>query len=163
MVEQLSKETLAKEQKEDPILSKVREWVQKQEKPSKEELKGHDQDLKVYSQIFETLELKDDILYSTVRSNVCSGEKTRRIAIPYRLRDTTFYWAHKHVCAGHFGHAATTLRAQTRFYYPGMHNDIKGRVNSCQTCLAKQTKTDIKKEHTNLGNLVTLGNAFQLI
>ena len=99
----------------------------------------------MYSQIFETLELKDDILYSTVRSNVCSGEKTRRIAIPYRLRDTTFYWAHKHVCAGHFGHAATTLRAQTRFYYPGMHNDIKGRVNSCQTCLAKQTKADIKK------------------
>ena len=42
VVEQLSKDIMVKEQKEDMILRIVREWVQRQEKPTKEELKVKD-------------------------------------------------------------------------------------------------------------------------
>ena len=40
------------------VLSIVREWVQRQEKPTKEELKGQEEDIKVYAQMYETLGLE---------------------------------------------------------------------------------------------------------
>ena len=57
--------------------------------------------------------------------------------IPERYKDAVFYWSHQHPSAGHFGIQASILRAQYKFYYPGMVEDIKRKSKMCAPCLAK--------------------------
>ena len=131
-------------QKEDPIVSEVRTWVQQKIKPDKEELKGKEEELKHYHQIADALEIKNDILYYPYKLNHV-GEKTAyRMVMPKAIQDAAFYWSHQDKTAGHFGQTATVLRAQSRFYYPGMSNDLKRKVENCGDCLAKRNKVKLR-------------------
>ena len=141
---QLSKENLSREQKEDEIVREVRRWVSKGQIPTKESLKGKPEELKVYAQIREALEIKDDLLYYPIELNQVAGQKMYRIVIPEKCRDSVFHWCHQHQTAGHFGGQSTVLRAKTRFYYPGMTTDLIVRAKSCPSCLAKINKTKIR-------------------
>ena len=141
----LTKETLITEQKNDPVLSQVREWIEKDKKPTKKELDGEDEDLKSYLQILEALNIEDDLLIYRTKLNQITGEEARRIVVPRSYIRTVFYWSHEHETAGHFGINATSLRAQRRFYYPGMMSDMKRMVMQCKACLAKITKANLKR------------------
>ena len=143
VVQGTTREALKREQKVDPILSQVRKWVSRKEKPSKEELKGKSEDLRVYVQNFESLILSDEVLYVKHKPNN-EGEDRLRIAVPHNSREIAFYWAHCHPTAGHFGETATVLRAQKYFYYPGLVQDLRLKTKQCSTCLAKVTSTNRK-------------------
>ena len=141
----LTTEALATAQKEDPVLSKVREWIEKDQKPTKKELAGQDEDLKSYLQILEALNIEDDILIYRTNLNQIAGAEATRVVVPRNYARTVFYWSHEHETAGHFGVNGTSLRAQRRFYYPGMMSDMKRMVAQCKACLAKITKANLKK------------------
>ena len=55
--------------KEDPVVAEVRTWVQQKKKPSKEDLKGKDDELQHFAQIADALLIKDDILYYPYKLN----------------------------------------------------------------------------------------------
>ena len=131
-------------QKEDPIVAEVRTWVQEKRKPDKEELKGKEEELKAFAQVADALEIHQDILYYPYRLNHLGGEKSYRMVMPEAIRNSVFYWAHQSISAGHFGQTATVLRAQNRFYYPGMSQDLKRRVANCGDCLAKKAKVKLR-------------------
>ena len=131
-------------QKEDPIVAEVRSWIQQKKKPEKEELKGEDEELKHYSQVADALEIKDDILYYPYKLNHLGGQKSYRMVMPKEIRDAVFYWSHQSTTAGHFGQTATVLRAQSKFYYPGMSQDLKRRVANCGDCLVKKSKVKLR-------------------
>ena len=61
--DKLMKDNLVREQKDDEILKQVRTWIKKNKLPSKQEVKDHSEELKVYYQNFETLKLEKDVLY----------------------------------------------------------------------------------------------------
>ena len=100
-------------QKEDPVVAEVRTWVQQKKKPSKEDLKGKDDELQHFAQIADALLIKDDILYYPYKLNHLGGVRSYRMIMPKDIRNAVFYWSHQSITAGHFGQAATTLRAQT--------------------------------------------------
>ena len=131
-------------QKEDPVVAEVRSWVQEKRKPDKDELKGKEEELKHYAQVVDALELKDDILYYPFKLNHMGGQKSYRMVMPREVRDAVFYWSHQSPLAGHFGQTATVLRAQSRFYYPGMSQDLKRRVDNCGDCLVKRGKVKLR-------------------
>ena len=131
-------------QKEDPIVAEVRTWIQEDKIPDKEELKGKEDDLKHYAQIAGALEIKNDILYYPYRLNHLGGEKSYRMVMPKEIQDSAFYWSHQDTTAGHFGQTATVLRAQSRFYYPGMSQDLKRRVANCGDCIVKRGKVKVR-------------------
>ena len=131
-------------QKEDPIVAEVRTWVQEKKQPDKEDLKGKEEELKAFAQIADALEIKDDILYYPYKLNHLGGEKSYRMVMPQSIRKSVFFWAHQSITAGHFGQTATVMRAQLRFWYPGMAQDLKRKVASCGDCLAKRTKIKIR-------------------
>ena len=141
----LSRENLILKQKEDPILNEVRKWVQSATKPTKDELRGAPEDLRAYAQRFELLTLDNDILYVTQPAPYSGAQMIHRMCLPEGLRESAFYWAHIHPSAGHFGIQSTTMRANSKFFYPGLTTDLKSKVGLCSTCLAKRTKHDPKQ------------------
>ena len=134
-VKDLDREALLNAQREDSDLCKVRTWLQGG-KPTKEEMKDFSETLKIYAQQ-EITEEPDGMLIRSVRSNVAPGNQRKTILIPERYKDAVFYWSHQHPSAGHFGIQASILRAQYKFYYPGMVEDIKRKSKMCAPCLAK--------------------------
>ena len=130
-------------QKTDPVVAEVRQWIEEGRKPEKEALREKEEELRHYAQEFEALEIENDVLYHTIRLNAIE-RNVKRIVVPSDLRDACFYWSHRHLTAGHFGHKATLLRAKEKFYYPGMNTDLKLRVAECGDCLAKRNRLKLK-------------------
>ena len=141
---EVSPEYVIRAQKEDPVVAEVRTWVQEKRKPDKDELKGKEEELKHYAQVLDALEIKNDILYYPYQLNHMGGQKSYRMVMPNEVRDAVFYWSHQSHLAGHFGQTATVLRAQSRFYYPGMSQDLKRRVAACGDCLVKKGKVKLR-------------------
>ena len=139
----LSRESIAAAQKADPVLKKVRSWVESGRKPDKKEIKGEEEDVRIYHQLFESLEIQQDILYYKTTLN-STQQEVRRLVLPSDYSNTVFKWAHSHITAGHFGINATVQRAKARFFYPGMGADLKRLVGACKPCLAKIQKVNLK-------------------
>ena len=131
----LDREILITAQKEDPDLMEVRKWVNGA-KPTPEEMKDFGEDLKTYAQQ-EIKEEPDGLLVRHVTSNKPSGFLGDTILVPQVFRDSVFFWSHKHVSAGHFGMQPTILRAQAKWWYPGMVSELRRKVKTCSACLAK--------------------------
>ena len=142
---ELSREELIKAQKEDPVLQEVRKWVENQTKPDKKELKGKDEDLKIYRQVYEALEIEEDLLYYKMELNTIGGQEVKRMVVPSSYAQIVFKWAHEHVTAGHFGANATVHRSKRRFFFPGMPTTLRRMVGACKPCLAKIQKVNLKK------------------
>ena len=142
--DQLTKQNLIKEQGEDPVLKQVKRWLKKGKLPIKNEIKGGEESLKIYYQRFESLSLKDNIIYKINKNNEDGTEHKYQICVPGTLQRAVYGWSHSHVTSGHFGMKATLLRCQQRFYYPGMKTDLETRVRACSDCLAKIQRVKIR-------------------
>ena len=142
--DQLTKQNLVKEQEEDPVLKQVRKWLKQGKLPMKNELKGGEENLKIYYQRFESLILKDNIVYRAHKVNETDTEQRYQICVPDTLQKAVYGWSHSHITSGHFGTKATLLRCQQRFYYPGMKADLENRVRACPDCLAKIQRVKIR-------------------
>ena len=81
ITEGLSREQLKASQKADAVLKEVRKWVRKGERPDKKTLALHDEDLKVYHQLFDTLTLEDGILYYRVKLNSLGNKEAWRVCV----------------------------------------------------------------------------------
>ena len=63
------------EQKADKVVGEVRSWVEQGNKPNYKDIRGKEEYLKTYAQIFEALEIKDDTLYYPILLNNANQEK----------------------------------------------------------------------------------------
>ena len=139
-------------QKEDEVLGQVRRWVERGRRPEKSSLRRGDDDLRIYHQLFDSLQIQDGLLYYKVRLNTQADEEVSRLVLPREKAGIAFEWAHKHPTAGHFGITATQRRAVSRFYYPGMSSDLKRQVRACNVCVARvlhfDTFRNINAAHT---------------
>jgi len=141
-VEEWLKKGVLERQKQDPILRCVIEWVEKEEKPSKEELRDLANEYKVYVGVFEMLKI------SAAKGLIYIDPKTQieRICMPVELFQKIFKWAHEHVSAGHFGISATQKRLRSRFFIPNLDVRVVTAVTNCVNCIQKRNYID-KNQH----------------
>ena len=79
--QEVHQETIAEKQKSDPLLSKIRQWVKNEHKPTAQEYKLLTPDEKFYVDCFEYLQLNSDDLL--IRLPIpYTNEKDSRIALP---------------------------------------------------------------------------------
>ena len=133
--EDLDRETLIAAQKEDPELMQVRRWLT-EGKPSHEDMKGMSENLKAYAQV-PVKEEADGMLVRHVTPNKAPDYARNVILVPEKFKDAVFYWSHQHASAGHFSDQPTVMRAKMKWFYPGMTSDLKRKIRSCSSCLAK--------------------------
>mgnify|MGYP003312821645 CR=1 FL=1 len=137
----LDGEVVKESQREDRVLKQVRDWLTTGHQPTKEELRGQDEETQAYAQILGALHDDEGTLVYRYRSTKGDlQQEMRRILIPERLRQTVFYHVHRHLSAGHFGQEATVCRAVPRFFWPGMSSYLKAQVRSCADCITKIKK-----------------------
>ena len=137
----LDSELVKESQREDHVLKQVRDWLTTGHQPTKEKLRGQDEETQAYAQILGALQDDEGTLVYRYQSTKGSlQQEMRRILIPEWLRQTVFYDVHRHVSSGHFGQEATVCRAVPRFFWPGMSNYLKAQVRSCADCITKIKK-----------------------
>ena len=133
-------------QREDEVLCRVRRWVARNRGPTRKELEGGTEELRVYAQQFEVLKIIQDMLYRVVRIH---GREFQQICIPLKLVEKVFYWAHEHPTAGHFGFIGTMGKCRARFFFPSMRRTLEQLVKTCDVCLAK-TQVAKQREVTHI-------------
>ena len=138
-------ENIKEAQQEDPILKDVRFWVQRNQKPTKQELEGKPLILKHYAQVFELLSLQNDVLYYTKEMSHIQDKPVTRIVLPERKWRAMFHEVHEDIHSGHFGERATCLKAISRFYWPGIWQWTKDQIKKCQYCISKKIKPNLKE------------------
>ncbi|XP_056598991.1 uncharacterized protein LOC130417451 [Triplophysa dalaica] len=74
-----------------------------------------------------------DRLYR-VTQDTQSKQDTTQLVIPKSRREMLFQAAHCNPMAGHLGQAATVNRLTTRFFWPGIHENVRRWCASCPEC-----------------------------
>lgn len=63
-------------------------------------------------------------------------DRSPRLVLPAALRDRAIHDHHLSYYAGHFGLHKTLARLGTRYWWPGMKNDVRDFLKGCSFCLA---------------------------
>ena len=100
---------------------------------------------KRYLLAWDNFKLKDGIMY---RNTTVNGEKVDQLVLPTALIDTVFKAYHDDL--GHQGRDRTTSLIRRRFYWPGITEDIKKRVNLCERCVRRKTAPTRATELVNI-------------
>ena len=145
----LDRVALKDAQEQDEVLRTVKKWVKGDPPKSKEEIRGLPHDAHVYHQHLAVLDVDEGDLL-VMKKIPGFNQEVQRILVPNKakIRDEVYKFSHVHPSAGHFGIQATIARAALKFYWPGMNADLKRKVKSCDTCLAKIQQVNLKSgEH----------------
>ena len=116
---QISKDELAKLQRDDPSLSNIWDKVSTGDCASTDNC--------MYS-------VKDGLLYRHWQSKAEDHLAVKQIVLPLKCRSSVLELAHDIPMAGHLGRKKTGERVMRRFYWPGMLKDIAEYCQSCEPC-----------------------------
>ena len=78
----------------------------------------------------DTYFFKDNIIYRRAQKDFCKDQ----LVVPLDFREKVLLCCHDAPAAGHMGVAATKKRICDTFTWPGIMNDIKNYVKSCDIC-----------------------------
>ncbi len=74
-----------------------------------------------------------DRLYR-VTQNAQSKQDTTQLLVPKSCREMLFQAAHYNPMAGHLGQATTLIRLMARFFWPGIHENVRRWCAACREC-----------------------------
>ena len=108
----LSREMIQEAQQKDELCQLVREWVQKQMKPTIQELRGNPREVFILRQQFEQIRMSTDGIIMVDRPERTQDSLQAKILLPERLQGRAFHFSHSHRTAGHFMVIATLDQQQ---------------------------------------------------
>ncbi|GBN91988.1 Retrovirus-related Pol polyprotein from transposon 412 [Araneus ventricosus] len=143
---------IQKAQLEDPAIKPILE-KKLAERPSWQEIAPESPATKRYWALWDSLHLKDGVLYRKWESddgNSCRWQlilpKSR---IPEVLRET-----HDSISGGHFGVMKTLSKTRERFYWDRLRADVENWCRECHACGARKgpkTRTKGRLQRYNVG------------
>ena len=143
IIDGLDPQVLAESQREDAEIGFVYGLVSKHRQPTTDEVKRQPKAAKLLLRHIKHLSIQDNIL---VREWTEPGhDKSVYVVItPRSLRNRVLTLAHN--CHGHQGIERTYKVLRSRCYWPGMFDDIKVHLTTCQRCqVAKKSSIKIKQ------------------
>lgn len=123
----------------DPTLKRLREELKTGNKPSRAaqaQLLAMSPDFKIYLRDWEKLLLKDDIVY---RRRQTDREEIHQLVLPLHKRKEALVGLHDQV--GHMGRDRTLELATSRFFWPGIQEEVKTHVKNCLACIKRKVST----------------------
>ena len=107
--------------------------VESEQKPPRSRFSRFSDTAKFFHGNWESLRVKDGILYFQRKSENPALNKLVLVA-PAPVRQTIFEHLHSKKTAGHLGRDKTLFSIQRRFIWPGMSTDIKRWIYQCDLC-----------------------------
>lgn len=132
---------LKKLQERDPVIKPFLQHFPKKPKEGSNTKEGN-----TLKKQFRRLVMKEGVLYRRVKLN--PGDLVDQLVLPAELKAQVLYSAHEEM--GHQGVEKTASIIRTRFYWPGMHQDIKAHVEQCVMCKLNRPQ----ERHTLSGHLM---------
>ena len=87
------------------------------------------------------------------RNRSDSGSRAQ-LVVPRSLRDTIFNDSHHTTYGGHFGITHTHSKIQLHYFWPGMSDFVKDRINACHKCVARKSPVN---RHQPMGHIHVSG------
>ena len=87
------------------------------------------------------------------RNRSDSGSRAQ-LVVPRSLRDTIFNDSHHTTYGGHFGITHTHSKIQLHYFWPGMSDFVKDRINACHKCVARKSPVN---RHQPMGHIPVSG------
>ena len=135
----------AKEQLEDPHISRVYGFVKSGHCPQREDLLSENPEVVKYLRHWKNLILVHGILYRNTFSN---GEAVKQLILPLKHRDLVLRHLHDNV--GHQGQDRTLSLVRSRFFWPGFELDVQNKVRYCIQCIRRKTFPSPSAELVNI-------------
>lgn len=131
---------LRRQQKEDPALKRLHEWLVAGRRPERQEMMVFGPEVKAYYSQWATITLCDGLLYRQWQTP--DGKATLlQLLVPRSLQHQVLRLVHGSVGTDHFGVAKTLRRLRIRFYWAGCWLDVQLYVHCCDTCTTKKGPT----------------------
>ena len=129
--------SLFSEQRRDPIIGKVIDWVLTKNRPEWQSISAEGVELKHYWSRFDSLVIRNDILCHKFENNV--GNKiTWQILLPSSLRKTVLNELHNVPTAGHLGVKKTLMKVRSRYFWYGLRRDVEYWISKCDICASRK-------------------------
>lgn len=128
------------DQQEDPVLSRVRTWLEVGQRPEWAVVSPLDPETKALYSQWASIVVQKDLLYSCW-SAPAGQRQIFQLLGPGHLRGQVLKLVHGSVGAGHFGVTKTLNRLRGRFYWPGCRRDVEMFVHRCDSCTAQKGPT----------------------
>ena len=129
----LTQENIRLRQEEDPVLNHLIQWKRDDSKPAWSTVAPLSKELKAYWHEWETIELKQNILYKK-RFRDIGNDAEYLFLMPAVLRKEAFRQLHEGLTGGHLGRRKTYNKIRKRFYWCCMHKDVSYWCRICSTC-----------------------------
>ncbi|XP_048243286.1 uncharacterized protein LOC125376042 isoform X2 [Haliotis rufescens] len=142
----LDDKDLAEKQRKSPDLCPIMDYIEKGEIPST----YTDVQVKGLTGLAQEYDIRDGILYHFYHAKH-RGQKNNRppmvtqLAVPVCCRKELLFAYHDSKAGGcHFGRDATRQTILTKYYWPGLYQDIENYVKSCDDCQRSKRRTNAK-------------------
>ena len=122
-------------------LKKVRTYLEMGRRPTRGELVGEDQDIKLILRRWDQLRIYNGIVYRQGRTGP-QGKKVLELLVPKSLRDKALAGIHDDV--GHSSLSRSLDIARSRFYWPGIAADVERWIKSCKACVMHKAPQPLK-------------------
>ena len=143
----LTTSLLLTEQKLDSVLSKVREWLKREQKPSLKDPNYQSRAFRDYIKNFELLFFDPDtnlLCYTELMPNSDQIEKWICLSLSLMFAAFHLHLSHSHELSGHLGQMKTLANLRRCFFFPGMFKWVTVLINDCLSCQKdKQKRKDL--------------------
>ncbi|VDI75256.1 Hypothetical predicted protein [Mytilus galloprovincialis] len=123
------------------------------EKPPFSHVSGQSSVVKAYWNMWEQLELVDDVLYRKW-FRLETDKISRLVIAPKELKQKILTLAHDDVSGGHLGITKTVQKVRQRFYWVNLQSDVTDWIKSCPICFARKNpprKNSAEMENIRVG------------
>ena len=138
------------EQRHDPDLNELYQWLLEQKKPSREEAASLSPALRSYWLNFECLRIVDGLIYLRWEDSKSPKSPILKLLVPVKLRRKILQLCHDAIFSGHFGVRKTISRVRQRFHWYGLRADVKQHIRVCEVCC--QNKLPLRKYRAAMAN-----------
>ncbi|MCG8078588.1 MAG: DDE-type integrase/transposase/recombinase, partial [Candidatus Thiodiazotropha taylori] len=129
----ITQENIQTKQEDDDVLKYMLQWKRDDDKPHWSTVAPFCRELKAYWHEWDTIELKDNILYKKRFSDV-GNDVEYLLLMPAVLRKEAFRQLHENITGGHLGRRKTYVKIRNRFYWCNMQKDVSYWCRTCSTC-----------------------------
>ena len=91
------------------------------------------------------MSLVDGVLY---RNTTLNNVQTRQLVLPLHFRSIILKQLHDDL--GHQGRDRTLSLVRSRFYWPGLENDVEEKIKNCGRCIRRKTPVKPSAELVNI-------------
>ena len=112
--------------------------------PDKSSLQTESPNVLKYIREWSRLSLVDGVLY---RNTTLNNVQTRQLVLPLHFRSIILKQLHNDL--GHQGRDRTLSLVRSRFYWPGLENDVEEKIKNCGRCIRRKTPVKPSAELVN--------------